>query len=51
MRYGLPAVRRFLLNHNHPLKILLLVLAARRHRMRHPPSEVWQLMHDEFLRL
>jgi WD40 repeat protein len=31
-----------------PLKMLLLILAARRHRKRHPPAELWRLILDEF---
>ena len=45
---GMPAIREFLLAHYHPLKILLLILAARRRRMRHLPAELWVLIREEF---
>jgi len=28
--------------------MLLLILAARKRRMRHPPAELWVLIRDEF---
>jgi hypothetical protein len=49
MDEGLPAIKAFLLNRHHPLKMLLLALAARRRRMRHLPPELWMLIRDEFL--
>lgn len=33
----------------HPLKILLLILAARRLRLRHPPADVWAAICNRFL--
>jgi len=49
IRQGMPATKAFLLLCHHPLKILLLILAARRCRLRHPPPELWELIHNEFL--
>jgi hypothetical protein len=48
-RQGAAAIKAFLLRHHHPLKMLLLILAVRRRRIRHPPPELWALIHDEFL--
>lgn len=45
----MPATKAFLFQHHHPLKMLLLILAARRCRMRHLPPELWVLIRDEFL--
>lgn len=45
---GIPAVRNYLLRHNHPLKMFLLILAARRRRIRHLPAELWVLMLEEY---
>ncbi len=46
---GMPAIKAFLLMHHQPLKSLLLILSARRRRMRHLPPELWVLIRDEFL--
>jgi len=45
---GMPAIKAFLLTHHHPLKMLYLILSARRRRMRHPPAELWALIRDEY---
>jgi Leucine-rich repeat (LRR) protein len=42
-------VLRYMFTLHHPLKILLLVLSARRRRIRHPPAEIWNLVFEEFL--
>lgn len=47
-RFSLTAVREFLLEHNEPLKMLLLILSARRRRVCHLPAELWVLMLDKF---
>jgi hypothetical protein len=49
VRHGMRAIKKFLFVHHHPLKMLFLILAARRRRMRHLPPELWVLIRDEFL--
>ncbi len=46
LKQGLPAIRATLLRHHYPLKILLLILGARRRRTRHLPAELWALLRD-----
>jgi hypothetical protein len=45
---GLSAVKRFMFRAQFAPIMLLLILAARRRRMRHLPAELWALMRDEF---
>jgi len=47
---GFSAIRAFLVAHNYPLKILFLILTARRRRMRCLPAELWVLLRDEFFK-
>ena len=44
-------ITMFLRRHNHPLKILLLILAARRRRIRHLPAEIWELVYTELINM
>jgi hypothetical protein len=48
VRQGMPAIETFLLAHYPQVKMMFLVLAARRRRMRHLPAELWVLIHNEF---
>jgi len=41
-------VKTFLLAHHHPLKMLIMIMAARRRHMQRPSAELWVLIRDEF---
>jgi hypothetical protein len=46
---GLADIKQFMLCNYGPWKLLILVLVARRRRVRHLPDELWVLIEEEFI--
>jgi hypothetical protein len=46
---GLEAIKQFMLYNYGPWKLLILVLVARRRRVRHLPDELWVLIQEDFI--